>query len=108
MKQHGEMLHHCYKNASRKIKQSNFIIHSLLPANHTRLVCDFSVCLKQIVIEGNVVRSMQYTVVLSQDDREPGNPNPKDERNNEAECFLKQTNKEINKQTGSTQLGDKC
>lgn len=51
---------------------------------------------------------MQYTVVLSQDDREPGNPHPKDERNNEAECFLKQTNKEINKQTGSTQLGDKC
>lgn len=40
------------------------------------------------------MRSMQYSVVLSQENREPGNSNPKDERNNEAQCFFNQTNKQ--------------
>lgn len=57
------------KNASRKIKSSNSIPHSLLPPNDTRLVCDFFDCLKHIATERNVLKRMQYSVVLSQGNR---------------------------------------
>lgn len=79
------------KNACRKIKSSNPILHSLLPPNHERLMCDFFIyCLKQIANEGNELRRMQYSVVLLQGDNWQIMTaaflinNPKDEKNNTA------------------------
>lgn len=105
----------CYiteiKNASRKIKSSNSILHFLLPPSHTRLVCDFFVCLKQIANEGNVVKRMQYSVVLSQENRELANHlsfwSTVQKMREIMQCnTLKK--KQTNKQTDQTQLGHTC